>query len=1083
MPRPAQARAEIDPRLGAHADLRPSGFFALRAPLLAFDELARLSDDLVAIGAATESSGSAVAGDLRAVEERLVALVRRAEIREALFVASPSLDAAIEAWLADRTSPRAQGVALIVLRYVARMAARSTPFGLFSGCSVGGLGAAETRLALGPFARHTRLDMHYLCALTDALERDATLRARLIYRPSSGLYASGAQLRYAEARVDPTTRERSYHLVSVERTEYLDAALERARDGASAKSIAEAIVALDPSLADDVDGYLDALIDSQILVSNLAPCVTGPEPVLDVVAALRAAESPVADALDEARVAIAAIDASGLGVPAARYLAIKQSLDALPAEADLARLFQVDLFRRAGPALAIGGEVEAELGRAMHLLAKLAVVHDDAPLKAFRSAFIERFEQREVSLVDALDEERGVGFDGSDATADPLPLLDGLTFPSPKEDPSVRLDARARHLRRKLEALWTTAASTGAREWSLDEADLRALAPAVPVELPGSLALFCVLAAPSPEALNQGDFELLVQHASGPSGATLLGRFCHGDAALRELVERHLRAEEARRPDAIFAEIVHLPEGRLGNILCRPPLREHEIAYLGRSGVAHDKQLTIDDLRVSVRGDRVVLRSARLDREVIPRLTSAHNFSMSELGIYRFLCALQQQETNVHLGWSWAGAEGARSLPRVRYGRIVLKEAQWRLDEDELSSFGAATSLARFEAAQALRRTRGLPRWIGLVDGDNVLPIDLDNALSIETFAELVKRRKETIVRELWPAPGGRCVVGQGGRYVHELVVPFERIAPAHRGVTPVAPVTKATPRSFSPGSEWLYAKLYCGTASSDDVLREVVAPARERALATGAATKWFFLRYGDPDWHVRLRFKGDPARLLAEVLPHLHELAAPFFEHGAIRKVVLDTYDREVERYGGDAGIEASEELFFHDSEAVLAILSQLAGDSGNDARWRLALLGAHRLMGDLGLDADARLQLVAQLRRSFGEEHGVDVAFERELGARYRVERAGIEELLAASVGSDHALEPGIQALSERSRHLVALGQRLRDRGLDLTDLAGSYVHMHTNRLLRSEARKQELVLYDFLLRYEESARARAKRSVKSK
>jgi hypothetical protein len=44
-------------------------------------------------------------------------------------------------------------------------------------------------------------------------------------------------------------------------------------------------------------------------------------------------------------------------------------------------------------------------------------------------------------------------------------------------------------------------------------------------------------------------------------------------------------------------------------------------------------------------------------------------------------------------------------------------------------------------------------------------------------------------------------------------------------------------------------------------------------------------------------------------------------------------------------------------------------------------------------------------------------------------------------------------------------------------LGSIGGSYLHMHANRLLRSEQRAQELVLYDFLLRLYESEAARAR------
>src|SRR5205085_1075699 len=80
----------------------------------------------------------------------------------------------------------------------------------------------------------------------------------------------------------------------------------------------------------------------------------------------------------------------------------------------------------------------------------------------------------------------------------------------------------------------------------------------------------------------------------------------------------------------------------------------------------------------------------------------------------------------------------------------------------------------------------------------------------------------------------------------------------------------------------------------ADQVLREVVAPVTRSALATGVARRWFFLRYGDPDWHLRWRFQGDPGRLWAELVPALRAAAAPLLEDGRIWKVQFDTYERE---------------------------------------------------------------------------------------------------------------------------------------------------------------------------------------------
>jgi hypothetical protein len=198
-----------------------------------------------------------------------------------------------------------------------------------------------------------------------------------------------------------------------------------------------------------------------------------------------------------------------------------------------------------------------------------------------------------VPLVEALDEERGVGFDTLDGKGlDESSLLDGLTFP-PAAANTVPWGRRETFLLGKL----SEALAQGAGKIALSEHDLEALAdpesqPASPqawgpdpLPLPDAFAVLASVAAADEAALARGEFQVLLDAATGPSGARLLGRFCHADHELQRHVERYLRAEEALRPDALFAEVVHLPEGRMGNVLARPVLRAFEIPYLGQAGV------------------------------------------------------------------------------------------------------------------------------------------------------------------------------------------------------------------------------------------------------------------------------------------------------------------------------------------------------------------------------------------------------------------------------------------------------------------------------------------------------------------
>ncbi|HKE16085.1 MAG TPA: lantibiotic dehydratase [Kofleriaceae bacterium] len=1076
-------------------DIRAGDGIVVRTPLLPVDVLLDWP-----IGA-----------DIDEQRRYLADLVARPDVSEAIFVASPGLHGAIDRWRAAPDSEAGQRAEHALVKYAARMSWRTTPFGLFSGVSAGRLGSA-TAFDLAPraeYRRQTRLDNDYLFLLAGELARAPEVRAGLRWRPSTSIYRLGGRLRYAQARL--VGKERSYHLVSVEPTPYLDATLARAASGARPDALAGALVADDPDVTpDDAAAYVAELMDEQILVPELGIHVTGPEPIdgmLDQLSAVEpAAESAIAAgsvalagsaapaepavataagagaALARARDAIAALDAAGVGNDPARYRDIARDLEALPAAVDPALLFQVDLVKPA--AATLGARVASEVARTIAALSALWPRPDRSSLDEWRRAFDERWEGREVPLAEALDEESGLGFESATGPgAEGAPLLAGIAFPPPAQagGPRGSWTAAEAHLLRRLSA----ALQGGADEIELGDDDLAAMTTQRAPVLPDAFSAMIRVGA-SPD----GQPVILFEGSQGPSGARLLGRFCHASREVRDMVDAHHRAEEALRPGAVFAEVVHLNEGRIGNILCRPVLRGHEIVFLGVSGAPADGQIAIDDLMVSVRGTRIVLRSRRLGREVIPRLSTAHNYRLRSLAVYRFLCSLAAQGCD-HAGFTWGSLDGASFLPRVRLGRVVLARATWNLGEGDIEpvtgavrAAGApAATRARVLAAVAdLRAARRLPRFAALVAGDNELPVDLDNPLLAAAFADELAGQKGARVCEMFPAPDRLIARADDGRYTSEVILTFTRAA---AGSPPEPPAARAPAirRSFPPGSEWLYAKIYCGASTADRVLREAVGPVARRALAAGDASHWFFIRYADPGNHVRVRFAGRPARLMGEILPALDQALAPLVDSAAVQRVQLDTYARETERYGGDAGIQLVERLFWIDSEAVLDIVDLLDGDAGGDARWRLALRGIDGLLEALGLDPAARAALALRARDSLGAEHGATPQLWSALGERFTRERADLEVVFARDPARDsgHPLEPGFAILAERDRRLAEVARELGelDRAGALSpgpgEMAWSLAHMHANRLLHASQRAQEMVLYDFLRRLHAARRAR--------
>lgn len=1030
-------------------------FFVLRTPGLPLDALA-VAVPPTQEGSAEVSPETRLERDREALRGALRAQIRQPAVREAVALASPDLAGRLDAWLEGTLDDAAaRGVERALVKYLSRMSSRATPFGLFAGVSTGAWGP-DSRLAVGPWRacrKAVRLDWSILETLADRLERDPEVRSRVAYRPNSSLYAWGGWRRYLETR-DSEGKGRSYHLEAVEATPHLELALQQARTGQPFGDLAARLAVRLKVEPAEARAYLGQLAEAQVLRGDLHPPLTSPDPLGHVIAALRAhaLTAPQADPLvalnrDLDRLRTAPLGSFPEGYPS--HLPSLQGLDLPPGTRDI---LQVDLFRPA-PGLTLSTAVRRALEAGADTLRRLTQAPADEALARFRRAFGDRYGTRWMPLLEVLDEESGIGFDGAPAYDDPL--LEGLSFQAPA--PPRELSRRDQILLAQLPK-WA-----GARVWTLDDAAVEALSQPDPQPFPAAFAALATLAAASPADLDHGDFQVWMEQYSGPTAARWLGRFASGDPELQTSLQRHLRKEEALRPEAVFAEVVHVPEGRMGNVLARPALREYEIPFLATAGVPQDHAIPPSDLQVTVRGDRVVLASARLGREVIPRLSSAHNFARGPV-VYRFLAHLQDQDGRAG-GWSWGALAELPFLPRVVRGRHVLSRARWRIRAEDLKAALCASREGAWGAFQILRENLGLPRFVTLTDADNTLRVDLDRVLWVETLHQLVAGRSAFTLTESFPDPDQCPVTSAEGRFAHELVIPFEAVPAAPPRPVRLPPDAAATgTRAYPPGSEWLYLKLYGGAASGDRLL-VALEPLLRWTRAQGLWDRWHFIRYRDPEPHLRLRFHGLPLRLLTGLLPEVHRHLEACRAEGLLWKWQVDTFEPELERYGGPQGFDLAEAWFCEDSEWILG---RLVTGFGPEDRWKAGLRQVDAIWTALGLDELARRDLARATREGFRREfEGVGPGTVA-IGALFRRLRKDLEAALPRPAGAS-----GASGLGGLAALRGAFDQGLMQE--DRATVAGSLAHMHLNRLFRTHPREQEWILMECLARLYDSRLAR--------
>ncbi|WP_353723144.1 thiopeptide-type bacteriocin biosynthesis protein [Dyadobacter sp. 676] len=481
--------------------------------------------------------------------------------------------------------------------------------------------------------------------------------------------------------------------------------------------------------------------------------------------------------------------------------------------------------------------------------------------------------------------------------------------------------------------------------------------------------------------------------------------------------------------------------------------------------------------RCRPRGE-IILWSKRLNKRIIPRLTNAHNFS-DGLPVYRFLCELTYQHDYRYLGWDWGHLSSSAFLPRVEYKHWVLSRAMWNIERETVTGRMGKDALSAAEW-RILRKAYGIPRFVQLRHGDSELLIDGNSDFAVEVLCNAIRKYGKVTLAE-FPEHDENGLLGEpGARYVHEIILPLIKRndplpeQPSPRQFRAMGPA--AVKRDFIVGSEWLYVKIYTGTRTADRLLASVIKPFADRLVANGTIEKWFFVRFADPDHHIRLRFRqGNNPSFWQTVLTQLHPLMEPLLCNGTVHKVQLDTYKRELERYGRHA-FEEVESIFFADSCAVSGLLGMLSGDEGEHYRWLIGLRGTDMLLDDMGFTPEHKKRLVGRLQEQFFREFGGDTNLNVQLNTKYRLHREEIARFLDPRQDASNRIEGAIRLFEGRSARVIASMAVLFPLAeTDVGNFAGSLVHMFLNRLFVSQQREHELVVYHYLKKYYESKLAR--------
>ncbi|BBL79431.1 hypothetical protein RxyAA322_12850 [Rubrobacter xylanophilus] len=1043
---------------GPRSLFAPANFFMLRAPLLSLEDYSKAFSS-------TENKSDAEDAYVNRVPQ-LVRSVGAEVFEEAIAVASPNLHAALQR-LEGKVKPRkARQRALTASRYFSRMTTRATPFGLFSGVAMGAFG--ERTSACLPEARahrkRTRPDMRWMMRVVRHLEERSDVVRQLIVSTNPTVLVRGERvvLPYFTQHGLSSDGERT-EAVSLRYTPPVRDALHLAGSGIPFRELEDRIgERYSNAGADRIALLLEQLFRQEFLLSSLRPPLSETDPLGYVISQLStvAGAEEERTALEEVREAMRAYDRLPIGGGLGAYRALKSRMKKI-AEEDTPIQIDVGLVLEREKPVRLHRKVGEEMARVGELLWRLSTRgRGVGHLRSYHRDFLERYGvDREVPVLELLDEETGLG---TPAT---------YTAPEGHRDPDKSSAPKSEGESPLLTQLAMGALIRGEEEIALTTEVITALAPEDHDEesAPVSLELYAQVVAKSARAVDEGDFRTVLcpnpgSHAAGMS----FGRFLDvmDPPARGKLREVHEQVA-ALRPGVEFVDLVYQPRaGRSANVSLAPSWRDYRVVVGTYPHGKGTRVLELSDLWVGATLDRFYVRSISLGKEIV----IAPNNMLNPQGapnVCRFLYELAHEGVKLWEPFSW-GPEmsGAPKLPRIRYSKTILSPAQWNVDL-RLMGDGNETDLEDKNqwkiAFERWKKVWGVPRHVFMVANDQRVLLDLGNPLHAADLRRELQSKERVTLHEMLGGFDNRWVEGSGGTHLTECVFPLLRTRSSRRSIVPSGEAPRRLPSGDLvrlPGSDWLFTKLYLARDRQDSFIAGTLNRFAETMVEEGCAEEWFYIRYADPEPHLRLRFRGESGILAARLLPALHNWAEELRTRGALKDLSLNTYEREAERYGGPEAMGEAESLFAADSRATAALLRLLVGKQVDLKPAELAAIGIVRILEGLGWASERRLEWLTSAadKSAFREE--------------FRARRERLMDLADPEKGRFHLRSlPGgrevLDAWGLREDALRAYGEKLRvleaaGRLWNSPErIAGSVVHMHCNRLLGVEREPENKAL----------------------
>lgn len=980
--------------------------------------------------------------DLDNLKDRLFGICSNPDFREAILVSSKTLYNTLIDFCNGKEIKKFDYFVQSIYKYLIRMSIRPTPFGLFSGVDFGEYTDEETSFLYddNKFEKFARPDLEWIISIVKDLEDNYF--NYLAFKINDGIFIKGNRA----LLIHSTLKEDNNRIgeISVRATKPFMRTYELAKDCIEYDKLKYTLLE-EYSNADEktIEGFLKQLIEKEYLISNLRPPLTVLDQFDYIINELKKIkiQIPIISDLIDIKNEIDVYNKSLLGKGEEIYLDICKKMKNV---SNVKNLLQVDTKLNLKEKK-INKKIISEINGLMDILFKLSMsIENPEPfLSRYKQEFVEKYGQdREISLLELLDNDTGIGAPFNYERPSNNRSLDiAITK-------SVNGNVRDYFSEKYLYAIKNKENSIVIKDNEVKELEIEEISYE---NIPDSLEVNIIVEAETSE-----DNKMNLKYHIGPNlGSTAagksFGRFSHmmdnpSDffKSLNDEIKNLKNMDEY-----VTCEISYLPnEVRNANVTRNIHESNYEISLFINGSKDNISRLKLDDIFIGIENNQFYAKSKTLNKKLLITMNNMLNSQVAPNAI-RFLYDISLEGKKLWYDFPWNDVyKNFSYVPALKYKNFTICPETWRLNRINMK-ITKKTEFNKFkEMFKDYCIQYNVPKYVYLTFADNRILLNIENEECIKILFHECKNTFEEIVLNAYECESSNIVKNGDCDYACELVVPLIKVKKEEIIQTKFSKKLNnisslSSDRIKDPFDEWIYLKLYGTSSNADDLIAYYISEYCNDLVKNNKIKKYFFMRYVDPEQHIRLRLNGEENKLL-EIYPDLRKWLDTLKKEGFMTHFALDSYDREIERYGGLDLIHIAEKVFYFDSLVTENILAQKREGNITFSNELIGMISEIHYMESFGLKYEEQ---VAYLRSQVSQSDYRD-DFKKNRSEYMKLCNSnenwkGLRETDSGSIL--------LAILNIKNEIVQYYGNKVRENLLVSTDLAilDSVIHLHFNRL----------------------------------